>query len=545
MSSLASESDRGSTDSSEGALTVRELAARLEVPLAWRPWPRARLSARELGALERALADAHCELVGRQVLPRSLRARVQVAQAQAAQGRRVARAGRRVWRVTVKLTGFAVGLTAFVAAVIGIVAALATRSARPSPLGGNLSVIVLPLAAASSEQPAVTALAHTVATTLRAQLPQVDPLVLSDVRWDPAHVPTSIAAQARFASALAASEGADAVMFGQVGGGELALIAPYVYVSPRRLRQASELAGVYRLGPPIRLPVQIGESTAADGLARAQLAARARGLAEFVDAMGYYAVGRYTQAIAHLRAAAASPSWTTPQGQAMIDLFLGNATGKLASTHAALAATAGFYRAALAHNPALERARFGLAEVGFQVAHGDCTARTVKRGQMASALAGYHTVLTADSPSPASTPGIELSAKARFGIARVLLCLSQAGLAADWSRAENELRLVIAAYPHARFLRSEAGEAWGDLALAELPARGAKVTRSAYLAAQQSYTRALELTLDPTARAALYANRAFVEQHLGESSAAAGDYLRAARAEGDTALGRQWMKLSH
>lgn len=545
MSRHASESDPDSACSElEGALTVRELAARLRVPLAWRPWQRVRLSGRELGALERALADAYRELVGRRRLPRSLGARVQVAQVKATHGGGVAGAGRRAWHVTVKLTGFAVGSTAFVAAVIAIVAALVTRSAHPSPLGGNLSVIVLPLAASGSEQPAVTALSHTLATTLRAQLPQVDPLVLPDVRWAPAHVPASIAAQARFASALAASAGADAVVFGQVGGGELAMISPYVYVSPRRLRQASELAGVYRLGPTIRLPLQIGESTAADGIVRVRLAARTRGLAEFVDAIGYYAVGRYAQAVAHLRAAAASPSWTTPRAQAMIDLFLGNATGKLASTPAELAATGTFYRAALARNPTLERARFGLAEVGFQLAHGACTARTVRRTQMASALAGYHAVLSAEPASSASTPGVELSAKARFGIARVLLCLSQAGLAADWSPAEHELRLVIAAYAHARFLRSEAAEAWGDLALTELPARGATGPRSAYLAAQQSYTRALQLTLDPTARAALYANRAFVEQHLGERSTAADDYMRAARAEGHTALGRQWMKLS-
>ncbi|HUN79028.1 MAG TPA: hypothetical protein VMU32_08920 [Solirubrobacteraceae bacterium] len=435
-------------------------------------------------------------------------------------------------------------LTGFAAALIGIVSLFATRSGHSSTLGGNLSVIVLPFAATGVEQPAVTALAQTVATTLRAELPDIDPLVLPDVRWDPAEMPASIGAQARFASSLAASEDADAVMFGEVAGGELATIAPYVYVSPRRLRQAQELAGVYRLGPTIRLPVEIGESTAADGLARRQLAARARGLAEFVDAMGYYAVGRYGEAIAHLRAAAASASWTTPQGQAMIELFLGNATGKLASSPAALATAAGFYRAALAHDRGLERARFGLAEVAFQDAHGDCTAGTLRRGEMARALAGYRAVLTADSPSPASTPGIELNAKARLGIGRVLLCLSQAGLAADWSRAEHELRLVIAAWRHARFLREEAGAAWGDLALSELPARGAKGTRGAYLAARRSLTRALGLTLDSTARAALYSNRAFVERHLDESSAAARDDLEASRASGGTASDRKPPHLS-
>jgi tetratricopeptide (TPR) repeat protein len=486
------------------------------------------LNIRELGALERAVADAGCELVGRQ-MPRSLRIRVDVVQAGVAESGWVVRVGRRTWGAVVKIAGTVVGLTAFVAAVIGIVAALDTRNVGPSPLGGNLSVIVLPFDANRTEQPVATELAHAVASTLSARLPQLDPLVLPDVRWEPTLVASTISEAGRLAARLAAREGADAVMFGQVTGGELATIVAYVYVSPRRLRQASELAGVYRLGPPIHLPVQIGESTAADGEAREQLAARAIGLAQFVDAIGYYAVGRYAQAAAHLRAAAGGPSWTTANAQAMIDLFLGNATGKLASKPAQLNLAGDYYGDALARNPDLERARFGLAEVGFQLAHGNCTARSVRRGQMAAALASYRTVLAAHSPSPASTPGIELSAKARFGIARVFLCLSQAGLTAQWSLAQRELRLVIAAYAHARFLRNEAAEAWGDLALAQLPARGQRASRSAYLTAQRSYSRALDLTTDPTARAALYANRAFVERHLGEHTKAAEDYLRAAQ----------------
>ncbi len=510
----------------EGAIAVRELAAGLGVALAWRPWPRLRLSARELGALERALTEAGCEMVGRGAPPRRLHTRVHVVQARS-QGQWAASASRRARRAIGRLVALTVTLTGLVAAVITIVAWRTKHSPRPIPLGGNLAVIVLPFGAPGGEQPATTALAHTVATTLRAQLGQVDPLVLPDVRWDPATPAASMPAQGRFAAALARSDQADAVMFGQVSGGELAAIAPYVYVSPRRLRQASEMAGVYSLGSPIRLPVRIGESTAADGEAREQLSARAVGLTEFVDAIGYYAVGRYAQAATHLRAAAASPSWTTPQARAMIDLFLGNATGKLASTPAALALADDYYRAALAHNPTLERARFGLAEVGFQQAHGDCTARTVKRWKMAAALASYRAVLAARSPSPASTPGVELRTKARFGIARVYLCLSQAGLTAQWPQAERELREVIAAYAHARFLRSDAAEAWADLALAELPARGARATRSAYRVALGGYTRAIELTLDPTARAALYANRAFVERQLGERSSAAADEAKA------------------
>ncbi len=453
-------------------------------------------------------------------------------------------AGRRAWGAAVRLAGFAGGLIAFIAGAIAIMAALATHNARPSPLDGNLSVIVLPFSAGEEEQPAATALAHTVATTLQAQLPQIDPLVLPSVHWYPTVPPQGLAAQGHIAAALASSERADAVMFGDVAEGELATITPYVYISAHRLRQASELAGIYQLGPPIHLPVQIGESTAADGLTRVQLAARARGLAEFVDALGYYAIGRYAQALAHLHAASASPSWATPTAQAMIDLFLGNATGKLATTRAQLATAGRYYSAALVQNPTLERARFGLAEVGFQLAHGDCTAPTIKRRSIARALTDYRTVLAASSPPPWSTPGIELKAKARFGVARVYLCLSQAGPVAAWKLAERELRLVIDAYAHAHFLRSEAGEAWGDLALAQMPASGKHPTRTAYLNAQQSYRHALELTLDPTGRAALYANLAFVEHQLGERAAAARDYMRAAHAEGNPSLKGEWLRLS-
>ena len=534
MARHASEDLRESSPSLEGDYPMSELVVHLQVNIAWRPWRRARLNDGELQSVARALARANYELKERKPLPRSLSARVAVVRAGPSE--RAAIGGRRAWHAAVRIGGMFIGLIGLVAALITIIPELATTREPVSPPDGNLSVIVLPFGDANAaERPAAAALAHSVADTLRQELVHVDPVVLPAVHWDPLGPVASTAAEIRRAAEIAAASAADAVMFGQVASGDTARISPYVFLSARPLRQASELAGVYRLGAPITLPVELGESTAADGLARAQLAARARGLAQFLDALGYYAIGRYTQAIAHLHAAAASPSWRTSQAQAMIDLFLGNATGKLAATPTALSASGMFYRAALMRNPELERARFGLAEVEFQLAYGQCTARTVHRGRMQVALAAYRAVLASATNSHNSIASTELSAKARFGVARVYLCLSQATMASLWAPAKRELQQVIAAYRRAHWLRSEAGEAWGDLALTQLPAPGNRHSRAAYLAARASYTRALQLTLDPTGRAALYANRAFVERHLGERAAAARDESQAASVRASTA----------
>jgi hypothetical protein len=55
--------------------------------------------------------------------------------------------------------------------------------------------------------------------------------------------------------------------------------------------------------------------------------------------------------------------------------------------------------------------------------------------------------------------------------------------------------------------------------------------RAAYLLAKSSYTKAIDLTEDPTALPALHANRVFVAARLGEHASAASDYEMAAHLE--------------
>lgn len=522
-------------------IEMRTLAGLLGVQLDWRPWPRKTFSRRELRLIEQALAHGHYALDGVAPPPPMLAAKVTV---------RRATTGSRNRSVPAKRLALS-AWSRFVAS-IGLVAALITiglfvlrPSDAPQPLSGEMNVAVVPFRATSTNvsQRAADGLSRTLATTMTQQLGRLDPNVVFDVQPTPGPpLGGTLATAGSSAASLARRLNADVVIFGELSMADgTTTLTPYVYVAPGQLLQAWELVGAYPMGDPISLPLPLGDSAPAEGEVRLALAGRAYGLSEFVDAIDYYSDDRFNSALQHLMAAARAPGWTTATGRALLDLFLGNVTAKLAADSASgLLRARRYYRAALSAHPGFERAQLGLAEISFQLAHGDCTHADVDAVGLQQALTEYHAVGAALGISLPPQERLELTAKVRFGIGGVYLCQSQAGIADRWNSAAQELRFVTATFPRDPLLRDAAAEAWGDLAVVELPRRNERSPNAAFRAASTSYSRAIALELDPTALPALYANRAFIESRLGELARAAGDYKTASRLEPYSARSADW-----
>jgi hypothetical protein len=512
---------------------IRELAKLAGIDLAWRPWPRRWLTEREHRLIGEAVMNSGCELPGGQKIPRSLRSHVSLrinASTEPSHRRRWARI---TWTTAARIGG----LAGFAAALATLLPLLLPTTQPPRQFSGELNFAIVPFEASEHTQQGrqdADILSQTFATSLRSALKRGDPGVDPDVRVldgtsSTSPSPTDPTRESRLAAVLAARFGADAVIFGSVDEGSSTTVTPRVYVAPRRVLGASEFAGTYALGDPIRIPVPLASSAPATGIVRRTLTTRATGLALFIDAIGYLSLERFADAARYLRAAERSPGWQTADAKGLLELFLGNATAKLPlSTQTRLDRVEAFYRAALAQVSGFARARLGLAEVAFQRAHGDCTTRDADRNALERASAQFNSVLKLSSRLPQPEREV-VATKAHFGLGRVYLCQSQAELAARWADAERELQIVASSYQRNELLRDDAAEALADLAIVALPGRGQRNRRDAYLEAQTDYSRAIKLSADPTAKPALYANRAFVESRLGNRVGAKADYERAAR----------------
>ncbi len=509
---------------------VRELAKLADIDIAWRPWPRRRLTEREHRLLRQAVARSSCELTGEGEIPRSLRSEVSLRPAASKDHPRHQRWARITWTMAIKLGG----LVGFAAALVTIWPLLLPSTQSPPRFSGELNFAIVPFEASQKTrqgQLVADVMSQTFATSLRSALERGDPEIVPDVRvLNSASLMTVAPAdESRLAAAIAARVGADAVIFGSVNEGSSTTVTPRVYVASQKLLGASEFAGTYPLGDPIQIAVPLENSAPAVGIVRRALTTRATGLALFIDAIGYLSLERFVDAVRYLHAAARSPGWQTARAKGLLELFLGNATAKLPlGEETRLDRAEAFYRAALAHVPGFARAQLGLAEIAFQRAHGDCTKRGADRSGLEQALAQFKSVLALSPQAPPSERRL-LETKAHFGLGRIYLCQSQAELAARWVNAERELLIVTSSYHRDVLLRDDAAEAFADLAIVALPGSRQRDRRGAYLQAQADYSRAIDLTRDPTSTPALYANRAFVESRLGDHVSAKADYETAAR----------------
>ncbi|HEX2222170.1 MAG TPA: CHAT domain-containing protein [Candidatus Limnocylindria bacterium] len=364
----------------------------------------------------------------------------------------------------------------------------------PPPMSGDFNIAVAEFAARGGPdrvEPSdeASALARSVYDTLEAELADLHGFQI-DVRPPdltgrlPGATPD---ARAAAAAALADEINADVVVYGTLSA-EGTAFEPEFFVSERKLVDAQELAGQYRLGTALEVAADISTNPVARRLLRDRLLERTQALAEFVLGLSYFVNGEYEDAERHLATAAATEGWDDADGKEVAYLFLGTARGKQDELDDARSA----YERALALNPEYARAVYGLAEVRFQESNGTgCEAGTIDEAGLREAMEGYRAALAAtDQP-----PRAEIPVVVHLGLGRVFVCLSQALVEDRWAEAEAEFRAVIEEFEGGKeHLAELAAEAYGGLALALLPPED-DPDPAAYRSAAESYARAVELSV--------------------------------------------------
>jgi tetratricopeptide (TPR) repeat protein len=309
-----------------------------------------------------------------------------------------------------------------------------------------------------------------------------------------------------------------------VFGGGMTRVTPELYLAEKKLANAQELEGYHSLGQAAISGDPDSNAVARRGL-RDSLLARVSGVSRLIVGLGFYDQRQYARAAGELRAA--ERAWTDPTGRKVVELFLGNVEGRRGD----LARAETHYLRALHADPGYWRARLGLAALAFQRARGTCERGSVHPRGLEAALGSYRAVLGAAQGS--ADP--DLPVKVSFGLGQTYLCLSQAGLADDWTQAQTQFRTVIEAYEHGNHRVQElAAEAWAGLGLALLPTTAAADSQ-AYRRAAQAYQQAVALSLDPKRQAIFLDVLAHIHVKLNDLPRACDAYRQAVTLDPDHA----------
>jgi tetratricopeptide (TPR) repeat protein len=326
------------------------------------------------------------------------------------------------------------------------------------------------------------------------------------------------------AGELARKINADIVVYGSLDATRKEL-QPELFVSDRALADAEELAGPMQLGPPIRARRPIEEGSARADMRNA-LVSRARALSELIAGLSQLRNANYDAAEDHFDAAAAQ--WGDGAGKEVVYLF----RGSIAGVAGRLDEAERWFEDALALNSSYVRAQLGLAEVTFQRARGTCRRGdpTVDAEELRAAREQYSEAVTAtDDPG-----AVSVSARARLGMARVYICMSQAGIQSLWAEAARETSKVIAAYQAGdESLKGLAAEAYAVRAITRLPVAGTTDPCAQYELAEQDFRAAIELAPYADREAAYNAGLAWVLAQLGRVEEARDAYQLAIHHEPD------------
>jgi tetratricopeptide (TPR) repeat protein len=441
--------------------------------------------------------------------------------------RQLVEGGLRAWKVVVAVLGLLATLTGLYTFIEE-----RQRNTPPERLAGDMNIAVAPFTATARDGEADGSqigdrLAHQVRTTLGAQLGRrSDPARGAfDIAPPPALQPVeggTAGERTTAAERLAGEVGADIVVYGDIRiEPDRSILAPRFYLSGQTLGDADELIGSHRLGAPAVI-VGAGDSFATRVQARRLLAARTRTLSDFVVGLSYFDSDKYEAATRWFRQAEAAGAGG--EASEVIYLFLGHAAGRSGE----LVQAGRFYERALEAEPEYARARFGLAEVQFQRSHGGCKPDKIDADGLHKALRGY---LRAEAERR-KPYGDLLQARARFGRARALYCLAQAGIEARFADAEALFRSVVRAYTGGEpILKDEASESLAFIGSINLPSRRDKTPERELREAAEYYRRALRLSGDVDRQAFFWRMLGFIYRKLGDPTAADRAYRRAARVD--------------
>jgi len=322
---------------------------------------------------------------------------------------------------------------------------------------------------------------------------------------------------------------ADVVLYGTISdenGGWL--VAPEFYVESKNFYEAEEIIGQYELGTPIQ--VILPDDASGRIPLNDALSSRSEALAWLTVGLGRYLSRKYPQALEYSQTAEEVTDWADAEGKEVVYLLAGNAAGKSDD----VATAEEYYIKAQSTNPEYARAYAGLGNVQLQQALEAHTAgiTDTTRLMLADAIRSYQQALAAPQ-KPAQS---DIESKAHFGLGRAYL-LQAIVDKGDLAPAVQEFNWVIANYEkhQTERLLERAAEAHSLLGLIYRQSENDEASISEYqqaidlvksvpqlqeqqakyhaalgdefvvannlTEAAESYTRAIELTTSPKAKA--------------------------------------------
>lgn len=259
---------------------------------------------------------------------------------------------------------------------------------------------------------------------------------------------------------LAESINADVIIYGQVKRNmHSTSFIPEFYISERKLRDAEELIGEYKLGTVIEERGDFTENLVTRQLIRSRLLSRVRALAQFIVGLAYYSRDNYSEAFVHFQTTEQKYEWSPIDGKEVLYLFLGNTAGRLND----LASAEKYYTKALSIDPEYARAQVGAAEVIFHHSRGEsCELHTVNTVGLHETADKLNRALNArNQPELAN-----ISDKVAWLLGRVYFCLKRSGAAIQWSEVELQFQKVISSYHNGNVrLKDRAAESHAYLGL--------------------------------------------------------------------------------
>jgi tetratricopeptide (TPR) repeat protein len=306
--------------------------------------------------------------------------------------------------------------------------------------------------------------------------------------------------RAEAAAELADRAAADVVVYGTLDTeGGAPVLSTEFFVSDRGLTGAKELAGAYALDTQ-SLP-SADPSTLS--IAAQRLEPKITALTDLAIGLSFYQLGEYDRA--EERFVQASIDWpgsrVDSNGKEVVFNLLGNVSGLQEDLDDAQ----GYFERALELDPEYARARFGMAEVGFQRSKGE-----VCDGEGAGDLAGLEEALT-DFEEVAGLPAPEFSflrERSQVEMARINLCMNNHGVdGRQEARAHLDSVLpVVEAEPRLLDVAADAHAAVATLHFLD----------GDFQAAATSLERAAEIAPDLASKGEFYLSLAFVyECQLG------------------------------
>lgn len=195
-------------------------------------------------------------------------------------------------------------------------------------------------------------------------------------------------------------------------------VVPVLYVGPRVVADALELAGLHPFGAPIQVRSPIDDNRAARAEVRQELVAMSAGLAEFLIGLQRYENGDYEQAAVDFEQALDLFPADADRGLPL--LYLGNTALKLGD----VAGARSHYEEGLAADTAASRRLdLGLIETRFTEARGDCSTASASQPDLESVRADLERL---DDQGYDTTEAL-LRIRTTFGRARAELCLALLG----------------------------------------------------------------------------------------------------------------------